>query len=71
MEQSDEFIERIADAVVRRIDEREKINLLAQVVLDRLAELQRGAAAAAEAAPGLDAFVTALAGQAESSAVAV
>ena len=35
---ADVFVERIAEAVVRRIDERDKINLLADAVLQRLAE---------------------------------
>jgi hypothetical protein len=35
----DAFIERIAEAVVRKIDEREKINIIAQAVLERLGEM--------------------------------
>ena len=38
------FVERIADAVVRKIDEREKINLLAEAVMARLGETQAAAA---------------------------
>lgn len=33
------FIEKIADAVIAKIDERDKINLLAMAVLDRLQEM--------------------------------
>jgi len=33
------FVERIAEAVLRRIDEREKIALLADAVVERLGEL--------------------------------
>lgn len=32
------FIEQLADAVVKRIDEREKINIIAEAVLERLRE---------------------------------
>ena len=40
MDDADAFIvERIAEAVVRKIDERDKINLLAEAVLARLQEL--------------------------------
>ena len=40
MDEADAFIvERIAEAVVRKIDERDKINLLAEAVLARLQEL--------------------------------
>ena len=40
MDNADAFIvERIAEAVVRKIDERDKINLLAEAVLARLQEL--------------------------------
>ncbi len=34
------IVERIAEAVVRKIDERDKINLLAEAVIARLQELQ-------------------------------
>ncbi|MCE5313477.1 MAG: hypothetical protein ABFD49_01730 [Armatimonadota bacterium] len=34
----DAFVENLADAVVKRIDEREKINLIAEAVLDRIRE---------------------------------
>ena len=34
------FIEQLADAVVKRIDEREKINTIADVVLERLREMK-------------------------------
>jgi len=40
----DNLIEKIAEAVVRKIEEREKIDLIAQAVLARLEE-QRGKAA--------------------------
>ena len=36
----DSFIERIADEVVKRIDEREKINLIAEAVLTRVREME-------------------------------
>ncbi len=40
MDDADAFIvERIAEAVVRKIDERDKINLLAEAVIARLREL--------------------------------
>ncbi len=40
MDEADAFIvERIAEAVVRKIDERDKINLLAEAVIARLQEL--------------------------------
>lgn len=32
----DQIVERIADAVLRKMDEREKIDLVAQAVLERL-----------------------------------
>lgn len=35
---TDNFIERIADAVVAKLDEREKINLIAQAVIAQLEE---------------------------------
>jgi len=38
IENVDSFIERIADAVVKRIDEHEKINLIAAAVMERLRE---------------------------------
>ena len=42
MDDADAFIvERIAEAVVRKIDERDKINLLAEAVIARLQELGR------------------------------
>ena len=42
MDEADAFIvERIAEAVVRKIDERDKINLLAEAVIARLQELGR------------------------------
>jgi len=34
----DGFIEQLADAVVKRIDEREKINTIAEAVMERLRE---------------------------------
>ncbi len=37
-EEETAFVERIAEAVIRRIDEREKIALLADAVLERLGE---------------------------------
>ncbi len=44
MDDADAFIvERIAEAVVRKIDEREKINLLAEAVLERLRGLSSDA----------------------------
>ena len=46
MDDADAFIvERIAEAVVRKIDEREKINLLAEAVLERMRELNGNALA--------------------------
>ena len=36
----DSFIEQLADAVVKRIDEREKINTIAEAVMERLREQQ-------------------------------
>lgn len=40
MDDADAFIvERIAEAVIRKIDERDKINLLAEAVLERLQKL--------------------------------
>lgn len=39
LDDADTFIERIAEAVVRKIDEREKINMIAQAVLWRLREM--------------------------------
>ena len=40
MDDADAFIvERIAEAVVRKIDERDKINLLAEAVIARLQQL--------------------------------
>lgn len=40
---TDAFVEKIAEAVVRKIDEHEKINLLADAVLARLQFLDEGA----------------------------
>ena len=37
---ADCFIEQIADAVVKRIDEREKINLIAEAVMARIREME-------------------------------
>lgn len=34
----DSLIEQLADAVVKRIDEREKINIIAEAVMQRLRE---------------------------------
>ena len=46
MDDADAFIvERIAEAVVRKIDERDKINLLAKAVLERLHKLNGDAPA--------------------------
>jgi hypothetical protein len=42
----DSLIERIAEAVVNKIDEREKINLIAQAVLERLQEMDKSARSA-------------------------
>lgn len=39
LDDADAFIKRIAEAVVRKIDEREKINMIAQAVLERLREM--------------------------------
>ena len=39
----DNLIDRIAEAVVRKIDERDKIDAIAQAVLARLEEQQSGA----------------------------
>ena len=36
----DSFIEQIADAVVKRIDEREKINIIAEAVMDKIREME-------------------------------
>ncbi len=44
MDDADAFIvERIAEAVIRKIDERDKINLLAEAVLERLRGLSSDA----------------------------
>ena len=37
---ADSFIEQIADAVVKRIDEREKINIIAEAVMTRIREME-------------------------------
>ena len=50
MDDADAFIvERIAEAVVRKIDEQDKINLLAEAVLERLRELNGNAPASGNA----------------------
>ncbi len=36
----DSLIEQMADAVVKRIDEREKINIIAEAVMERLREME-------------------------------
>ena len=36
----DSFIEQIADAVVKRIDEREKISIIAEAVMDKIREMK-------------------------------
>ena len=41
IEDPDAFVEKLADAVIKRIDEREKINLIAEAVLDRLREKEK------------------------------
>jgi hypothetical protein len=41
IQDTDALIERIADAVVAKIDEREKINILAQMVIERMKELNQ------------------------------
>ncbi len=38
MEQWDELVERIAEAVVRKLDERRKIELIAEAVIEKLRE---------------------------------
>lgn len=38
MEQWDELIEKIAEAVVRKLDERRKIELIAEAVIEKLRE---------------------------------
>ncbi len=36
MEQWDELVERIAEAIVRKLDERRKIELIAEAVIEKL-----------------------------------
>ncbi len=38
MEQWDELVEKIAEAVVRKLDERRKIELIAEAVIEKLRE---------------------------------
>jgi len=38
MEQWDELVEKIAEAVVRKLDERRKIDLIAEAVIEKLRE---------------------------------
>lgn len=38
MEQWDELVERIAEAIVRKLDERRKIELIAEAVIEKLKE---------------------------------
>ena len=40
IDNADSFVEQIADAVVNRIDEHEKINLIAAAVMERLREME-------------------------------
>lgn len=40
IDNADSFVEQIADAVVKRIDEHEKINLIAAAVMERLREME-------------------------------
>ena len=47
----DQVIDRIAEAVVRKIDERQKIDLIAEAVLERLAQQEQAPPAAAKAEP--------------------
>lgn len=40
MEQWDEIVEKIAEAVIRKLDERRKIELIAEAVIEKLREQQ-------------------------------
>ncbi len=40
MEQWDELVEKIAEAVVRKLDERRKIELIAEAVIEKLKEME-------------------------------
>ena len=57
IEDADAFIERIANAVANKLDERAKINMIAEEVIARLKEMDRAARDAWEVSAGTPSLV--------------